>query len=367
MSQSNPSGKSPRLLYLDWTRGVAAAIMLQGHVFHSFTRTDLRTESPFMLSQFIGGMPPALFLFLTGVTLAFLMSSRERLGWSAPRRIWAAVKRGAYLFGIAFLVRFQLWLFGLPYSQWQDLVKVDILNCMGLAIMLFSLMAVFPTRERIRLCAVLGLGVAGLSPLMTNLDWSGMPQLVRNYLAPSHDFFSFFPWAAFVAFGMSFGSLLRALPSTQVPRAMQWVALSGIVLIAATRWIGDLPYSLYSKADFWLDSPALILIKLGVVMLLLSAAYLWTEYGSSGGWSWLRQLGTTSLLVYWVHIELVYGRWVGSWKESLSTPQVVAVAVAVTLLMLGLSVIRTQWKTWKVSVPAALDFYFSTARRVSGD
>jgi len=28
-------------------------------------------------------------------------------------------------------------------------------------------------------------------------------------------------------------------------------------------------------------------------------------------WSLFRQLGTTSLLVYWVHIEIVYGRWFG--------------------------------------------------------
>jgi hypothetical protein len=34
--------------------------------------------------------------------------------------------------------------------------------------------------------------------------------------------------------------------------------------------------------------PALILIKLGVVMLILAAAHLWTECGFSGGWSWPR-------------------------------------------------------------------------------
>jgi hypothetical protein len=57
----------------------------------------------------------------------------------------------------------------------------------------------------------------------------------------------------------------------------------------------------------------------------------------------------------------------GFWKESLSTAQTMAMAVAVTLAMLGLSVMRTQWKSWKTSVPVALDYYFSTARRVSGD
>ena len=35
----------------------------------------------------------------------------------------------------------------------------------------------------------------------------------------------------------------------------------------------------------------------------------------------MRQFGTTSLLVYWVHIELVYGRWLYFWKDSLSVPR----------------------------------------------
>jgi len=60
----------------------------------------------------------------------------------------------------------------------------------------------------------------------------------------------------------------------------------------------------------------LIVVKLGVVMLVLSVAFLWTEYGLGTSWSWVRQLGITSLLVYWVHVELVYGRWFGSGRTT---------------------------------------------------
>ncbi len=60
--------------------------MLQGHVFDSFSRQDLRTGGPYMLSQFLGGMPPAIFLFLTGVTLAFLMDGHRAKGHCRRRR-----------------------------------------------------------------------------------------------------------------------------------------------------------------------------------------------------------------------------------------------------------------------------------------
>ena len=49
-----------RLEYLDWVRGLGAVIMLQGHVFHSFLKPELRAGGAYLLSQFVGGMPPAI-------------------------------------------------------------------------------------------------------------------------------------------------------------------------------------------------------------------------------------------------------------------------------------------------------------------
>ena len=80
-----------RLAFIDWARGLAALVMLQGHSFHSFTRTDLRNQGPYVFSQFVGGEAPALFLFLTGITYAFLMDSQERKQASNGQKIRAAL------------------------------------------------------------------------------------------------------------------------------------------------------------------------------------------------------------------------------------------------------------------------------------
>src|SRR5262245_60629438 len=88
---------SARLRYLDWTRGVAALIMLQGHTFHSFTRPELREQSWYVLSQFVGGIAPAVFLFLTGITMAFRMDSDERRGLKPMARVLSALSRARYL------------------------------------------------------------------------------------------------------------------------------------------------------------------------------------------------------------------------------------------------------------------------------
>ena len=116
---------------------------------------------------------------------------------------------------------------------------------------------------------------------------------------------------------------------------------SGGALILACQYFSGLPFSIYAKSDYWLNSPAQILSKLGVTLLLLALAFLWTRYGAKDGWSWVRQFGTTSLLVYWVHIELVYGRWLWFWKNSLTVAQTVMAAASLILLMLALSAAKT--------------------------
>src|SRR5450755_3658066 len=98
LASRNNRDTTSRLTFLDWARGLAVATMLQGHVFHSFNRTDLRGEGPYMLSQFFGGVGPAVFLVLTGITLAFLMNGAERRGLSAAGRWTTALRRSGYLF-----------------------------------------------------------------------------------------------------------------------------------------------------------------------------------------------------------------------------------------------------------------------------
>ncbi len=351
-------------------RGLAAVIMLQGHVFQSFTRDDLRSGGPYVFSQFLGGMPPAIFLFLTGVTFAFLMDSQERKNIRPFSRWTGAMGRAGYLFAIAFAFRIQLWAFSRYFSPatnspWTEMLKVDILNCMGFGIGILAVLVVFSTRSRIYICAISGVLIALASPLISQAGLTNWPPLLRDYLVPSFNYFAFFPWAAFIAFGLSFGSFLRIARQDRLLRAMQWIALGGIGLAFGASALSNQLTRMYQKSDFWLDAPSLILIKLGVLLIVAAFCYVWMLQPSAQGWSWIRQLGTTSLLVYWVHIELVYGHWLGWMKTNLSVGGTMVAAAAIILLMLGLSYARTSWPQWKQTLSAGLSD--PVPQRVSGD
>src|SRR6185312_14831286 len=336
--------KAPRLAFIDWTRGLAAFVMLQGHSFHSFTRNDLRGDGPYVISQFLGGEAPALFLFLTGITFAFLMDSRERQGVAAFGRVKAALRRSGYLFTLAFLFRISLYVLGFPGSPANELLRVDILNCMGLTMLLLAPMAVFSTLDRVRLCTILGVLIAALSPLVSQLNSPQLPWVIQAYFVPSYNYFSFFPWGSFLAFGMASGSVFRLVKKEDMGRVMQWMMLIGLGLIVGGQYFSTLPYSVYAKSEYWLDSPCLAVVKLGVALAVMAFAWVWANGAIAHRWSLFCQLGTTSLLVYWVHIELVYGRWFGIWKESLSNVQVALFSAVLIVLMTLLSVARTRGK-----------------------
>ncbi|MCU1338997.1 MAG: hypothetical protein JWO19_4578 [Bryobacterales bacterium] len=334
-----------RIVFLDWLRGLAAIVMLQGHTFDSFLRPEMREHPAFIFSQFFGGQAAAIFLFLTGLTLGLGMNRREDL--PAWQRITGTLRRARFLFLLAIAFRLQMWIFAGPNQPWTGLLHVDVLNVMGATAALLSVAALARGMRRVRWAVLAGVALAALAPVMSDLDVSALPGAVRDYFVPSAPAFSMFPWGSYLAFGLAAGSALPLVKRTDWSRVMQWAALCGFGLLLAGRYFSNLPFSIYPHANFWLDSPALVACKLGITLLLASVAFLWTDYFSEG-WSWVRLLGTTSLAVYWVHVELVYGRWLWFYKERLTVWQCVAASAALVLAMVGMSAaIRLlPWRMW---------------------
>jgi hypothetical protein len=57
----------------------------------------------------------------------------------------------------------------------------------------------------------------------------------------------------------------------------------------------------------------------------------------------LRQLGQTSLLVYWIHIEFCYGSWVYALRGRFDLAGAALLMAALTLVMFGVSLVKTRY------------------------
>jgi len=331
-------------------RGLAVVVMIQTHTFNSFARTDLRGGGPYMLSQFVGGMAAPLFLFMAGMTFGFQMESLERREANRLRRWLIALRRAAYILAIAYLFRLTAWAGSWPNGSLSEIVKVDILNCMGLAMAALAAAAVVPYRSRVHFAAAAGLAIAAAAPLAANLNWNGAPAMVHQYLASGvaqgGGRFAFFPFASYVAFGIGAGTVVKRA-GAEIERLMQWCVPVGFAMVFTAQYLSNVPYSIYSKSNFWTDSPALVFIRTGITLLIMAGAYLWTQFCAGAGWSWIETLGKASLLVYWVHVMLVYGSWLQPIQRALSIPWTLFATLVVMASMVALAAARLRWKAWR--------------------
>ncbi len=331
-------------------RGLAVVFMIQCHTFNCFARMDLRDGGPYVLSQFVGGMAAPLFLFMAGMTFGFQMESLDRREPVFVRRWLVSLRRGGYILAIAFAFRFTNWAGDWPHGSVGELTKVDILNCMGVAMTVLAALALVPSRSRPLYAALAGLAIASAAPIVANLNWSGAPQLLHEYLAPGtgRGRFAFFPCASYVGFGISAGLVVKAA-SANIERLMMWCLGVGVTLVFSAQYFANIPFSIYPNSDFWSNSPALIIIRAGICLLLMAGAYLWTEYCTGAGWSWMITYGKTSLLVYWVHVVLVYGAAGKAFRRALSIPGAALATLTVMALMLALAESKLRWVAWRAA------------------
>jgi fucose 4-O-acetylase-like acetyltransferase len=85
----------------------------------------------------------------------------------------------------------------------------------------------------------------------------------------------------------------------------------------------------------------------GLLLIIALLSYAWCRWGlGARGFSPLIQLGQTSLLVYWVHLEFVYGRASLLVKRSNDVRTASLGLLMIFLMMLALSLLRTRvnWK-----------------------
>ena len=127
-----------RLAYIDWLRGFACLLMFETHCYDAWLSPPLRDTKFFQYSQLAGSLPAPLFLFMAGVSCAFV-TDRMRQKGSPPAVIArTTIRRGAQIFGLSMVFRVQEFLLGQPVAPWSDLLRVDVLNIIGLSLILLG-------------------------------------------------------------------------------------------------------------------------------------------------------------------------------------------------------------------------------------
>jgi hypothetical protein len=253
---------------------------------------------------------------------------------------------------------------------------VDILNTIGVSMMLMGMVcwlaatAVANTRievnnsagNRPRFAGAAILAALAIS-LITPMVWTNwrphwLPWPIESYFDGVHNLgipqaglFPIFPWAGFAFAGLATGFLLLTKwAREQEGLSLLLAGIGGSLLIALARWLDRRP-QVYPLYDFWHTSPNFFFIRVGLLLVILLAGYAWCRWGAGlWGFSPLIQLGQTSLLVYWVHMEFVYGRVSILRKHGMTVAGASMGLLVICLMMLAVSAFRTRMKNAKTEM-----------------
>lgn len=302
-----------RFIFIDLLRGWALLVMIEVHIFNVMLLPPLKETTWFSALNFINGLVAPSFLFISG--FAFAISTRgksEELRkfnyafWKKLGRITLVILAGYSLhLPILSLRRFMNF-----YSQ--DVIigfyNVDILQCIGVGLLLLVILRLIIKSEKNYnyILIVLTLLTALLAPIVWQIDFTKyMAVPFANYFNKMYgSFFPLFPWLGFLLAGaITCKYYLDARENNNEKNFIKRIMIVGF----AAAIIGHLLLSKFLDMSFRFVTPHPIFFfqRLGYVVFLLGLCWYYAEYRQTKT-SFVLDVGRESLLVYWLHLQIIY-------------------------------------------------------------
>ncbi len=344
-----------RYISADLLRGLVIIIMIEVHVFNAFLLPELRQTGWFNVLNFINGLVAPSFLFVSG--FAFQVSSGGKLDemrkfgkafWKKIARIFQIIIIG-YALHLPFFSLSQI-INELTPQLLETFYAVDILQCIG-----FGLLFLFITRLLIKsdkyynylLIASLVI-VTFISPVLWKIEFVNFfPLIIANYLNRMHgSLFPLFPWVSFLLAGAVFAKyFVDTRERNDEEKFAKLSAMTGfIVLLFAHLFFSGL----FSKTlTSILPHPIFYLQRSGYILILFFACW-WIDKKFNVKKSFVLDASRESLLVYWLHLVIIYGTFWGgkSFADRIGKSMNVFEAMGITIVLIILMIVAAKLWGW---------------------
>ncbi|MGE3801090.1 MAG: heparan-alpha-glucosaminide N-acetyltransferase domain-containing protein [Candidatus Kapaibacterium sp.] len=342
-SSSLPEPLSGRIRFLDAVRGIAVLLMIAVHTTDAFLALDYRSGWYWNQVNIIFGFVAPAFLFFSGVTFQLALARREEKNGSVRGIATRAVQilfLGYWLQIPSHSLRIALTASPEQVARFFDCNILQLIGgLMLLSLLLYKLVRSTAAMERgvwIGICAIVL-----ATPLIPEFVAQGeLPVFVRYWLGPEGSF-PLFPFATYFLIGFALSR--RMITRSLQPKGGLQLATAGLLLLLLSEGVSYVQGTLPLYSEFWANSPALVLFRIGGVLLLTGVvAYLMSKSKKREGRenvSQIERVGKTSLPIYILHLMLIYGSpvnmgmryWYDSFLHQLMSPEeVLAIFVAVT-------------------------------------
>jgi uncharacterized membrane protein len=346
-------------------RGLALLVMIEVHVFNDMLNPAIKQTGWFHILNFINGFVAPSFLFISGFAFSLAGSRKleeyRKFGYQFWRQLGriALIWLAGYSLHIPFLSITKMKNQATS-SQMMDLYAVDVLECIACGLLIMFVFRLFIKKDKIYEWFLIALCVSVVlfSPIINSLDFTQWIQLpFADYLnARQGSLFPLFPWVAFMAFGGICGVYyLQAKAADNEKMYFKYLGISGIVAIIIGGVVISEIFPIFTLSKILKPNPYFMLLRFGIVAVLLVLCWLWTEWRSTEK-AIVIDVGRESLLVYWLHLHIIYRKlWNNKSLADMSFHNYsVSQASVFTLTMIAVMiVIAVIWSAVKKRYPLA--------------
>ena len=306
--------KAPaRLVAVDIVRVFAMVMMVQGHTLDVLLTPACLFTPWYNYWLFCRGFTAPMFMTLSGFGFA-LATLRH---WEDHLRFGPAVAKRLRRFGFFVLLGYSL---RIPVHSlrdlrwagpdaWRGFLQVDVLQTIGFTVIALQLM-VWVLRPPRRLAAVTGMLaviVAFTAPLAWHSPYmNSLPLALKSALiGTTGSLFPLMPWSAYIFLGAALGiGYVRVGQSA--PSLLRKAIPCGLLLLVSGIGLEGVSHHIYGQANFWPTTPHLFIARMGFVTAALGLATFVERFLPVSPRT-MRSLAEESLLVYFVHVVLLYG------------------------------------------------------------
>ena len=362
-----------RLVFVDLLRGWATIVMIEVHVFNAFLISGFKATQWFGILNYVNGLVAPSFLFVAG--FVFVIASDRKLEEfrTYGKAFWRQLSR----IGLIWVIGYGLHLpfFSLTRTlnesspaQWLSFSQSDILHCIAIGMLTIFLGRIFIKSDRVYLWFLIGVGSVAvlIAPMIWDIDfYSILPAMLAGYLnGKSQSLFPLFPWLGFLMFGAVTAFVFKkARALGKEKEYFTRLTMIGAALLIAGSLLIELPSQFTGVSVAVRANPLFFASRLGVIFLLLTGCWLYTERRKTMR-SFVLDVSKESLLVYTLHLIVIYGEyWNGKsldhWHGGTFS---VSQCILGTLgLMLAMIMVAKVWSQLKhTSVPWARYISYAT-------
>ena len=288
--------------------------MIEVHVFNSMLIPSIKTEQWFYVLNFINGLVAPSFLFVSGY--AFYISSDRKLEELRKygKTFWRKIGRITVILLAGYSLHFP---FRSVFVQgenifsinWQPYLIEDILQCIAIGLLILFLFRLIVKNTKVYdiIIFVSGILIVIVSPFVTRIEFTNyIPLFFATYFNKLNgSLFPLFPWLGFMFLGATACKyFLEARKKGGDKKYINRLTIIGIILLIIS-YLFPLDF-IAPKIRYINPNPLFFFMRLGYVFLFLVVCWYYEQFRKPEK-SFVLDVSRESLLVYWLHLVVIYG------------------------------------------------------------